>query len=114
MDNKIIHQHPPTMPDLTESNEMLKDIWNRKNNNPITDIITKNWKKELAAWKVPYVSLFTNGTLPADCIQALRITGKVITTSLQLCGNHPHYPGGTDATVLWIYRPGNGNLRPYR
>ena len=31
--------------------------------------------------KVPYVSLFTNGTLPLMCaLQALRITGEVITT----------------------------------
>lgn len=31
--------------------------------------------------KVPYVSLFTNGTLPLICaLQALRITGEVITT----------------------------------
>ena len=31
--------------------------------------------------KVPYISLFTNGTLPLMCaLQALRITGEVITT----------------------------------
>ena len=31
--------------------------------------------------KVPYISLFTNGTLPLICaLQALRITGEVITT----------------------------------
>ena len=42
----------------------------------------KELEKALCAYlKVPYVSLFTNGTLPLICaLQALRITGEVITT----------------------------------
>ena len=30
MDNKLITVTSPLLPDLTEFNEMLKDIWNRK------------------------------------------------------------------------------------
>ena len=42
----------------------------------------KQLEKELAAYlKVPFISLFTNGTLPLiTALQALRITGEVITT----------------------------------
>ena len=42
----------------------------------------KQLERELAAYlKVPYISLFTNGTLPLiTALQALRITGEVITT----------------------------------
>ena len=59
----------------------LEDIWNRKwlTNN---GYYHKELEKALCEYlKVPYVSLFTNGTLPLICaLQALRITGEVITT----------------------------------
>ncbi|MDE5674607.1 MAG: DegT/DnrJ/EryC1/StrS family aminotransferase [Muribaculaceae bacterium] len=71
----------PLLPDLEEFQNMLKEIWASK-------WITNNGKfhrqleKELANYlKVPYISLFTNGTLPLiTALQALRITGEVITT----------------------------------
>lgn len=71
----------PLLPPLEEFNELLKEIWESK-------WITNNGRfhrqleKELAAYlKVPYISLFTNGTLPLiTALQALRITGEVITT----------------------------------
>lgn len=71
----------PLLPDLEEFQEYLKKIWDSK-------WITNNgsFHKELEQalceyLKVPYISLFTNGTLPLMCaIQALRITGEVITT----------------------------------
>ena len=60
---------------------MLREIWASKwitNNGSFH----KQLEKELAAYlKVPYISLFTNGTLPLiTALQALRITGEVITT----------------------------------
>ena len=81
MTNKPITVTSPLLPDLGEFNELLKDIWNRK-------WITNNgyYHRQLEAalaeyLKVPYVSLFTNGTLPLiTALQALRITGEVITT----------------------------------
>jgi dTDP-4-amino-4,6-dideoxygalactose transaminase len=55
--------------------------------------------------KVPYISLFTNGTLPLlTALQALRITGEVITTPYSFVAL-PTVFGGTDASrCLWILR----------
>ena len=69
------------MPDLEEFHELLKDIWAKKwitNNGEFH----RQLESALAEYlKVPYVSLFTNGTLPLiTALQALRITGEVITT----------------------------------
>ena len=71
----------PLLPDLDEFNTLLKEIWDSKwitNNGSFHQRL----EKELAAYlKVPYISLFTNGTLPLiTALQALRITGEVITT----------------------------------
>ena len=82
MKNKdIITVTSPLLPDLGEFNEMLKDIWDRKwitNNGSFHQQLEKALAEYL---KVPYVSLFTNGTLPLiTALQALRITGEVITT----------------------------------
>ena len=71
----------PLLPDLGEFNALLQEIWDCK-------WITNNgsFHKRLEAalcsyLKVPYVSLFTNGTLPLlTALQALRVTGEVITT----------------------------------
>ena len=60
---------------------MLKDIWNRKwltNNGHYHEELEKALAEYLG---VEYLSLFTNGTLPLiTALQALRITGEVITT----------------------------------
>lgn len=71
----------PLLPDLDEFNALLKEIWASKwitNNGRFH----KQLELELASYlKVPYISLFTNGTLPLiTALQALRITGEVITT----------------------------------
>ncbi|PWM43647.1 MAG: aminotransferase [Clostridiales bacterium] len=71
----------PLLPSLDDFNELLKEIWNSKwitNNGHFHQQL----EKELARYlKVPYISLFTNGTLPLmTALQALRITGEVITT----------------------------------
>lgn len=71
----------PLLPDLDEFQEMLKKIWASKwvtNNGSFH----KQLESALAEYlKVPYISLFTNGTLPLlTALQALRITGEVITT----------------------------------
>ena len=81
MNNKLITVTSPLLPNLDEFNEMLKQIWESKwitNNGDFH----KQLEAELANYLgVPYVSLFTNGTLPLlTALQALRITGEVITT----------------------------------
>ena len=71
----------PLLPDLDEFHNLLKEIWDSR-------WITNNGRfhqqleKELADYlHVPYLSLFTNGTLPLiTALQALNITGEVITT----------------------------------
>ena len=81
MKKDIITVTSPLLPDLDEFHYMLKEIWDSKwitNNGQFH----KQLEKEIAEYlKVPYLSLFTNGTLPLiTALQALRITGEVITT----------------------------------
>lgn len=81
MGKDLITVTAPLLPNLDEFHEMLKQIWDSKwitNNGSFH----KQLEQELATYlKVPYVSLFTNGTLPLiTALQALRITGEVITT----------------------------------
>ena len=71
----------PLLPNLDDFQKMLKDIWASKwitNNGSFH----KQLESALAEYlKVPFISLFTNGTLPLlTALQALRITGEVITT----------------------------------
>lgn len=81
MDNKLITVTSPLLPNLDEFYSLLQQIWESK-------WITNNgsFHKQLEAALREYlgvnqVSLFTNGTLPLlTALQALRITGEVITT----------------------------------
>ena len=81
MDKNIITVTSPLLPDLGDFNAMLKEIWDSKwitNNGSFHQQLEKALAEYL---KVPYISLFTNGTLPLlTALQALRITGEVITT----------------------------------
>ena len=81
MDKKNITVTSPLLPDLEEFTKSLQEIWQRKwiTNN---GVLHAQLELALAEYlKVPYVSLFTNGTLPLlTALQALRITGEVITT----------------------------------
>ena len=95
MDNKLITVTSPLLPNLDDLNEMLKQIWESKwitNNGQFH----KQLEKELAAYlKVPYISLFTNGTLPLiTALQALRITGEVITTPYSFGKHQPRQNRG--------------------
>lgn len=77
----IITVTSPLLPDLDEFHSMLKEIWASKwitNNGDFHQQL----EKELAEYlKVPFISLFTNGTLPLiTALQALQIKGEVITT----------------------------------
>lgn len=81
MEKNIITVTSPLLPDLGEFNKLLKEIWDSKwitNNGDFHQQLEKALAEYL---KVPYISLFTNGTLPLlTALQALRITGEVITT----------------------------------
>lgn len=79
--DKAITVTSPLLPDLGEFNELLKEIWTSK---WVTNMGQFHKQLELSLCeylKVPYISLFTNGTLPLlTALQALRIAGEVITT----------------------------------
>ncbi|MDX8339301.1 DegT/DnrJ/EryC1/StrS family aminotransferase [Draconibacterium sp. IB214405] len=71
----------PDLPEIQEFIPYLEQIWDNKiltNNGPFH----RQLEKELANFlNVPYISLFTNGTLAlVTALQVLRITGEVITT----------------------------------
>lgn len=80
MENKITVTSP-LLPNLDELIPMLRDIWDRKwltNNGHYHQELEKALAEYLG---VKYLSLFTNGTLPLiTALQALRISGEVITT----------------------------------
>ena len=71
----------PLLPDLDDLNLLLKEIWASKwvtNNGQFHQQLEKALCDYL---KVPFISLFTNGTLPLlTALQALRVSGEVITT----------------------------------
>lgn len=115
MDNKTITVTSPLLPDLDEFNAMLKEIWASKwiTNN---GTFHKQLERELAAYlKVPYISLFTNGTLPLiTALQALRITGEVITTPYSFVATtHSLWWNGIKPVFVDI-DPATGNIDPDR
>ena len=79
--NHTLNVTTPLLPDLDEFHQRLKEIWNSKwitNNGQFHQQLEEALCAHL---KVPFISLFTNGTLPLlTALQALRISGEVITT----------------------------------
>ena len=113
MDNELITVTSPLLPNLDDFNEMLKQIWASKwiTNNGSCH---KQLEKELAVYlKVPYISLFTNGTLPLiTALQALRITGEVITTPYSFVATtHALWWNGIKPVFVDI-DPTTGNINP--
>lgn len=113
MTKDLITVTSPLLPDLEEFNTMLKEIWRSKwvtNNGQFH----KQLEKELAAYlDIPYVSLFTNGTLPLlTALQALRITGEVITTPYSFVATtHCIWWSGCKPVFVDI-DPATGNIDP--
>lgn len=113
MNQDIITVTSPLLPELDEFQELLKQIWDKKwitNNGDFH----KQLEKELAAYlKVPYLSLFTNGTLPLiTALQALRITGEVITTPYSFVATtHALWWNGIKPVFVDV-DPMTGNLDP--
>ena len=113
MDEKLITVTSPLLPDLDEFNELLKQIWDSK---WITN--NGNFHKQLEGaledyLGVPQISLFTNGTLPLlTALQALRITGEVITTPYSFVATtHAIWWAGCKPVFVDI-DPKTGNLDP--
>lgn len=103
----------PLLPPLEEFIPYLKDIWDRKwltNNGHYHQVLEKELCKYL---KVPYISLFTNGTIPLIvALQALRITGEVITTPYSFVAT-THSLWWNDIKPVFVdIDPKTGNLDP--
>ena len=112
-DNNQIKVTSPLLPDQVEFNVLLRKIWDSKwitNNGPF------HRKLELALCeylKVPYISLFTNGTLPLlTALQALRITGEVITTPYSFVATTHSIWWNNCKPVFVDIDPATGNIDP--
>lgn len=113
MTNKLITVTSPLLPNLDEFHEMLQQIWTSK---WITNMgqFHIELEKALAEYlHVPYVCLFTNGTLPLmTALQALRITGEVITTPYTFVATtHSIWWNGCKPVFVDI-DPATGNMDP--
>lgn len=115
MNNKIITVTSPLLPDLAEFEKLLSKIWD---NRWITNNGSFHMELETALaqyLKVPYISLFTNGTLPLiTALQALRISGEVITTPYSFVATtHALWWNGIKPVFVDI-DPETGNIDPQK
>lgn len=113
MSDKLITVTSPLLPDLDEFHLSLRQIWDSKwitNNGSFHKQLEAALKEYLG---VRQVSLFTNGTLPLlTALQALRITGEVITTPYSFVATtHSIWWAGCKPVFVDI-DPRTGNLDP--
>lgn len=111
--NSQITVTSPLLPDLNEFHSLLQQIWDSK---WITNNGNFHHQLETALadyLKVPYLSLFTNGTLPLiTALQALRIQGEVITTPYSFVATtHAIWWNGLTPVFVDI-DPATGNIDP--
>lgn len=105
----------PLLPDLDEFVASLREIWDSR---WLTNNGSFHKKLEQALCEyldVPYISLFTNGTLPLiTALQALRVTGEVITTPYSFVATtHSLWWNGIRPVFVDV-DPATGNLDPDR
>lgn len=103
----------PFLPPLEEFLPYMEEIWSSKwltNNGSFHQQLEHALCEYL---KVPYICLFTNGTLPLICgLQALRITGEVITTPYSFVATtHSLWWNGIKPVFVDI-DPLTGNIDP--
>lgn len=109
----MIYVTSPLLPSLDAFVDSLKQIWSSKY---ITNNGSFHQKLEAALGEylgVPYLSLFTNGTLPLiTALQAMRITGEVITTPYSFVATtHSLWWNGIKPVFADV-DPVTGNLDP--
>lgn len=115
MEDKPITVTSPLLPDMEEFSGYLRDIWERKwitNNGEYHRQLEDALSHYL---NVPYISLFTNGTLPLiTALQALHITGEVITTPYSFVAT-THAIWWNGATPVFVdIDPATGDIDPER
>lgn len=113
--DKPIYVTQPSLPDLEEFIPYLEKIWDNKiltNNGPMH----KQLENELAEFLgVPFISLFANGTLAlVTALQALRITGEVITTPYSFVATTHSLWWNNIKPVFVDIEPKFGNIDPNR
>ena len=113
MSNEAIKVTSPLLPPLSEFTAMLEDIWQRQwitNNGQYHHQLEQALAEHL---KVPFVSLFTNGTLPLlTALQALGIKGEVITTPYSFVATtHAIWWNGCTPVFVDV-DPSTGNIDP--
>lgn len=111
--SKQITVTSPLLPSLEEFYPYLQQIWDSK---WITNCgsFHEQFEKALAEYLgVEYISVFTNGTLPLiTALQALRITGEVITTPYSFVAT-THSIWWNGATPVFVdIDPATGNIDP--
>ncbi|MDO5759806.1 MAG: DegT/DnrJ/EryC1/StrS family aminotransferase [Bacteroidota bacterium] len=115
MNNSQITVTSPLLPNLSELNALMQKIWDSKwitNNGSFH----RQLEKELAEYLgVPFISLFTNGTLPLiTALQAMRITGEVITSPYSFVATtHALWWNGIKPVFVDI-DPKTGDIDPER
>ncbi len=103
----------PLLPNIDEFQQMLETIWGSK---WITNNGSFHKQLEVALCeylKVPYISLFTNGTLPLlTALQVLRVTGEVITTPYSFVATTHSIWWNNCKPVFVDIDPATGNIDP--
>lgn len=109
----------PLLPDLNDFIPLLEDIWNRKwitNNGYYHQQLEEKLAEFLG---IPYISLFTNGTIPLlVAIQALKLgkdgRNEVITTPYSFVATSNILMWNNLKPVFIDVEPETGNLDPER
>jgi len=113
MYNKLITVTSPLLPNLDDFYAALQNIWDSK---WITNMgqYHRELEKALAEYlHVPYVCVFTNGTLPLmTALQALRITGEVVTTPYSFVATTHSIWWNNCKPVFVDIDPATGNIDP--
>lgn len=113
MDNKQITVTSPLLPPLEEFVPYLQQIWDSKwitNNGQFHQQLEKALGEYLG---VKYISVFTNGTLPLiTALQALHITGEVITTPFSFVATTHAIWWNSIKPVFVDIDPATGNIDP--
>ena len=103
----------PLLPPLEKFIPYLEDIWKRKwlTNN---GCYHQELEKQLCSYlNISYISLFTNGTLPIiTALQALKITGEVITTPYSFVATAHALLWNNITPVFIDIDPRTGNIDP--
>ncbi len=113
MKDKLLTVTSPLLPDLELFTQSLKEIWDSK---WLTNNGSFHGKLETALCeylKIPYISLFTNGTLPLiTALQAMDIKGEVITTPYSFVATSHSLWWNNIKPVFVDIDPRTGNIDP--